>query len=127
MSEPTRDGERHFRGVPRPGRRIAVRYRAMGKSGEGPEQLAATSNIGVGGAFVVTAAPEAVGTMLVVALFLPSGRRLSVAGEVRWVAGSDDPEPGMGVRFFGLRAEEVLVLEEFFSSLTATADFDEPA
>ena len=55
-------GERrgHFRGKPRPGRRVQVRFQLAG----GAEVVAHTKNIGVGGAFIVTPQPPALGTHL---------------------------------------------------------------
>ena len=37
----------------------------------------------------------------------------------------EDPVPGMGVRFHGLDVGELLLLNEYFASLTATLDHDE--
>lgn len=125
MNEPKRGDDRHFRGQPRPGHRIEVRFRVVGGGEEAPLRSAATSNLGVGGAFIPSEAPEPVGTRLAITLLLPSGASLSVTGEVRWIAGEDDPQPGMGVRFSEIAAEQVVALEEYFSSLTETADIDE--
>ncbi|MSP59533.1 MAG: PilZ domain-containing protein [Myxococcales bacterium] len=126
MAHPKRDGGRHFRGVARPGRRAEVRYRSVDAHGSGPEQVAETHNIGIGGAFVVTPDPEPPGTILAVVITVPfSGRSISVRGEVRWIAdGDDDPLHGMGVRFLGLQPDEVLALNDYFASLTETLDHD---
>jgi uncharacterized protein (TIGR02266 family) len=128
MAHARRGGDRQFRGLPRPGRRMEVRYRAIGDRGPGPEAAAVTSNIGVGGAFIRTSDPEPPGTKLRVAIRLPAGRTVEVQGEVRWITGGDQgagAERGMGVRFSGLAAPEVLVLNEYFASLPETADFDD--
>ncbi len=121
-------GERrgHFRGKPRPGRRVQVRYQAVGAE----EQRAHTKNIGVGGAFVLTSRPPKVGTHLRLVVEMPTGPPIEVRAEVRWIvpavspgAGeSQAPEAGMGVRFAGLDVEQLLALNEYFASLTATVD-----
>jgi uncharacterized protein (TIGR02266 family) len=126
MQEPKRDGERHFRGQPRRSGRLEVRYRVVGASGDGLERTSMTANIGFGGAFVITDAPEPTGTKLALALAMPSGRALEVRGEVRWIAdGEGEGERGMGIRFAGLGRDEVVALNEYFSSLSDAADFDE--
>jgi uncharacterized protein (TIGR02266 family) len=125
-------GERrgHFRGKPRPGRRVQVRYQATGHQGAGSEeQRAHTKNIGVGGAFILTARPLKVGTHLRLVVDMPVGTPIEVRAEVRWVVapalpGAEGPtqDPGMGVRFAGLDVEQLLALNEYFASLTATID-----
>jgi hypothetical protein len=111
---------RHFRGKPRPGRRIELRYQVIEAHGAGPEQTAHTSNIGIGGAFIVTPDPAPPGSRLSVMLGVPpNGRVVTVKGEVRWISdGDDDPVHGMGVKFSGLEVEEVLALNEYFASLS---------
>src|SRR5579871_2554981 len=120
-------GTRHFRGRPRPGRRVAVSYRVVEKHETGPELTAFTRNIGIGGAFVVTADPAPPGTELTLALGVPpDGRKVTVKAEVRWIAdGDDDPVHGMGVKFSGLGVEEVTALNDYFASLTETAEHDD--
>ncbi len=121
MAEAGDKGERrgHFRGKPRPGRRVQVRYQVSG----GEEVSAHTKNIGVGGAFIVVADPPKVGTHLRLWIEMPNtGSALEVRAEVRWIASS--PEPGMGVRFAGLDVDQLLALNEYFASLTATVDHD---
>ena len=115
--------ERGFRGKPRPGRRVAVEYSV----GDGPARPAYTCNIGVGGAFIATESPEPPGTLLALLLRLPSSEEpVRLRAEVRWnappVAGS---VAGMGVRFFGLDVEQLLVLNEYFASLAGSEE--EPA
>jgi uncharacterized protein (TIGR02266 family) len=119
---------RHYRGKPRPGRRVEVRYRVVDAHEEGPEQHAFTRNIGIGGAFIVTADPAPSGSKLRVQVGVPpSGRTVTVKAEVRWIAdGDDDPEHGMGVKFSGLAVEDVVALNEYFASLTETVDYEEP-
>ena len=118
--------QRHFRGQPRPGRRVEVRYRSVDPHADSPTFEAWTRNIGVGGAFIVTNDPPPVGTPLEVTLRLPGGRALVVRGEVRWCAdGDDDPLVDMGVKFDRLSVEDTLALNEYFVTLAETVDHDE--
>src|SRR6185295_18238185 len=96
-------GERrgHFRGKPRPGRRVQVRFQPA----SGAEVSAHTKNIGVGGAFVVTPQPPRVGSQLRLVIEMPNATELEVRGEVRWLS-TDAAEPGMGVRFAGLEVDQ---------------------
>jgi uncharacterized protein (TIGR02266 family) len=106
----------HFRGKPRPGRRVEVEY----QTDTGPLLRAFTRNIGVGGAFIVTDRPEKPGTGIKISLRVPtSDQTIRVRAEVRWQsAGAGDEPAGMGVKFFGLEVEELLQLNEYFASLT---------
>ncbi len=107
-----RERRSHFRGKPRPGRRVEVSFTGA----DGTAQRAFTRNIGVGGAFVVTESPARPGTPLMLAIHVPTATEpIEVRGEVRW--SGDDP-PGMGVKFGGLGVEELLQLNEYFASLT---------
>ena len=125
MIQARREGQRHFRGKPRPGRRVELKYQVVDKHETGPELTAHTRNIGIGGAFIVTPDPAPPGSILSVALGLPADRRVVVKGEVRWIAdGDEDPVHGMGVKFSGLGVEDVVALNEYFGTLTETAEFD---
>jgi hypothetical protein len=125
MAESSRAAKGHFRGKPRPGRRVEVSY---AKEGTTPT-LGFTKNIGVGGAFILTSQPSAPGTRLNVVLKVPSGPAIEVDAEVRWIIdgkrGEPEAEQGMGVKFSGLRVEQLMALNEYFASLTATVDIDE--
>ena len=115
-----RERRSHYRGKPRPGRRVEVLVTVPG----GGSVRAYTRNIGVGGAFVVTTTPERPGTSLTLTLNVPNlPQALVVKGEVCWTTPGDayDP-PGMGVKFFGLEVEELLALNEYFASLTGRED-----
>jgi uncharacterized protein (TIGR02266 family) len=115
-----RERRAHYRGKPRPGRRVEVTVTVAG----GGSFRAYTRNIGVGGAFIVTTTPERAGTALTLSLTVPSlPQTLVVKAEVRWNTPGDayDP-PGMGVKFFGLEVEELLALNEYFASLTGRED-----
>ena len=121
----------YFRGKPRPGRRVEVRYRVLDGTDQPPEHLAFTKNIGVGGAFILTPEPPAPGAELQIALTVPNARNpIEVTAEVRWIVDGKHDEPerehGMGVRFFGLDVDQLLALNEYFASLTSTVDVDEP-
>ncbi len=114
---------RHFRGKPRAGRRVDVRYRRRDDA-DGALVDAVTRNIGVGGAYILTDEPELVGTLLHVELRVPTDEMpIVLAAEVRWIAAAadDDDRAGMGVRFLEVDADAVLRLSEFFASLTGEA------
>jgi hypothetical protein len=112
-----RERRTHFRGKPRPGRRVEVEYRV---GGDGAPRKAHTRNIGVGGAFIVTEAPEPPGTALDVSLLvgaLSGTGRIDVRAEVRWAV-QDGDLTGMGVKFLALEVDALLALNEYFASLT---------
>jgi hypothetical protein len=117
-----RERRNHFRGKPRPGRRVEVEYQI----GDAAPRRAFTRNVGIGGAFIVTPEPESPGTMLRLSLRVPTATDpVSVRAEVRWTSNGDGtPESlsGMGVKFLGLEVEELLQLNEYFASLTGTDD-----
>lgn len=118
----SRERRNHFRGKPRPGRRVEVEYRA---GDGGAPHRAYTRNIGVGGAFIVTTSPESPGTVLEVGLLVGTGAgRIDVRAEVRWVV-ADGEIAGMGVKFMPLEAEALLALNEYFASLTGAQIDDE--
>ena len=116
-----REKRRHFRGKSRPGRRLEVHYRVVGAAA--PGVTAMTSNIGVGGAFIATATPAAIGTPLTIDVHTPHlNEPHSVRAEVRWVSGADDHlGVGMGVKFVDVDVEVMIQLAEYFATLTATA------
>jgi len=123
-----RERRNHFRGKPRPGRRVAVSYRVVERTGEeSGRHKAFTRNIGVGGAFIVTEDPPPPGSTLLLEVHVPtSGKRIELRGEVRWIAdGEMDAVHGMGVKFHGLDVPHLLELNEYFTSLTSTMDHDE--
>ena len=113
-----RERRNHFRGKPRPGRRVEVEDRVA----DGSPTKAHTRNIGVGGAFIVTDTPLPPGTTLILSLHVPhTPQVLEVKAEVRWNARTGEPSgPGMGVKFYGLEVDELLRLNEYFASLTGT-------
>jgi len=133
MAESKRERRGYFRGKPRPGRRVEVRYRVKDSPTIGDptaEHLAFTKNIGVGGAFILTPDPPAPGAELTITLVVPQARHpVEVVGEVRWIVDGKHDEPerehGMGVKFHGLDVDQLLALNEYFASLTATVDHDE--
>ncbi|MEM9490059.1 MAG: PilZ domain-containing protein [Myxococcota bacterium] len=123
----------HFRGKPRPGRRVRVHYRPLAESGgngEGdgstaPAIESVTHNLGVGGAFIASAAPLPVGSELWLALHLPTAERaIAVRARVRWqlspaAPDSDSGDPrGMGVEFLAPDTDALLALGQYFASLT---------
>lgn len=109
-----RERRTHFRGKPRPGRRIEVEYQI----GEAAAVTAFTRDIGVGGAFIVTSSPSPPGTPLTLKLHVPNtAETIEVHAEVRWTSAAAEA-PGMGVRFHPLEVEQLLQLNEYFASLT---------
>lgn len=130
MAESKRERRDHFRGKPRPGRRVEVRYRVVERGEAGPELRAFTKNIGVGGAFIMTEDPAPPGAALQIDLTVPQAvKTIEVQAEVRWIIDGKHDEPkaehGMGVKFNGLDVEQLLALNEYFASLTSTVDIDE--
>jgi uncharacterized protein (TIGR02266 family) len=107
----------HFRGKPRPGRRLPIRYRIDG----GGWIDAETRNIGVGGAFITTEEPARPGASLELQLEVPTCEApLVLRGQVRWAqaghaAGED---AGMGVQFRDVDIDVLLELNDYFASLT---------
>jgi uncharacterized protein (TIGR02266 family) len=130
MADSKRERRGYFRGKPRPGRRVEVRYKIQEVGDPNAEHLAFTKNIGVGGAFILTPDPPPPGSELTIALVVPAARHpIEVSGEVRWIVDGKHDEPerehGMGVKFNGLDVDQLLALNEYFASLTATVDHDE--
>ena len=117
----------HFRRQPRTGRRVSVEYALIERGEARPLVRAYTTNIGVGGAFIASADPAPPGTQLILQIAVPPTRRIvELQGEVRWIADGDlDAVHGMGVRFRGLDEEKLLVLNEYFATLSATIDHDD--
>jgi PilZ domain len=120
MPEPPHERRRHFRGKPRPGRVMAVRFRTDGgawRSGE-------TRNIGVGGAFIADADGVAVGAAIEIELTLPScDAALALRGVVRRAGtadGSGDGERGIGVEFMDVEVDVLLELNDYFATLTGS-------
>ena len=108
----------HFRGKPRPGRRVQVVYRA----GERQAQNACTSNIGIGGAFIESEETLPVGTPIALWVTLPtSPEPIELKGEIRWAgpaARDAAGRQGIGVKFHGVEIEALLELHRYFASLT---------
>jgi uncharacterized protein (TIGR02266 family) len=113
----------HFRGKARAGRRVELSYAPLAANGEPASEpvAAVTTNIGVGGAFILTSQPYRIGTRLHVELRVPtSDIPISVDADVRWTIDvtQDEHGAGMGVKFHGLDVEALLRLSEYFASLT---------
>ena len=73
---------------------------------------------------------EPPGTPLALWIEVPNAPRpVEIEAEVRWVVSGDKGEGendvGMGVKFSGLEVEQLLALNDYFASLTATVDHDE--
>lgn len=115
-----RERRNHFRGKPRPGRRVDVQFRV----GDEAPISAFTRNIGVGGAFIVTPSPADPGTVVAISVHVPNQPQpLEVKAEVRWTARPGRDElTGMGVKFHPLDVEKLLQLSEYFASLAGHED-----
>jgi uncharacterized protein (TIGR02266 family) len=117
MSEARHERRSHYRGKPRPGRRLQIRYRID----KGSWIPAETRNIGVGGAFIATDAPARPGASVELELEVPTcDKPLLLRGHVRWAqdghaAGEDG---GMGVQFHDVDIDVLLELNDYFASLT---------
>jgi uncharacterized protein (TIGR02266 family) len=90
-------------------RRILVEFTYQGVSQSGH-----TRDLSLGGAFIETDLKLAFGARLLLRFRLPHLEApLEVAAQVRW-CDSGDEHAGVGVRFDGLRAQEVWALGKFF-------------
>jgi len=71
---------------------------------------ASIANISAMGIFVKTTEPAAIGTKLVLSFEPPGSQPFKLEGEVAWINSvrpdGDNPNPGMGVRFINLHADE---------------------
>ena len=113
-----RERRSHFRGASRPGKAVELTYRA-GANGE--PISTSTRNIGVGGAFIATEDPLAIDTPVTVQIHVPTADSpIEVQAEVRWVEDGSDPgsPAGMGVEFHALDVDQMVVLSDYFASLT---------
>ncbi len=122
-------GERrsHFRGRSRPGRRVDLQYHRVDgdKTADGTmHATVVTANIGVGGAYLLTKAPEPVGTQLAISLAVPDlPKPLLLEAEVRWSIDEANanapgvPGAGMGIKFAPLEVDSLVALQNYFSSL----------
>ncbi len=100
---------------------MAVKFRPEGAPPSDAIE-AHTHDIGVGGAYIATDRPAAVGSRLDLEIEVPGpASPIALAAEVRWVANADrliaGREPGMGVKFAALDVEALLSLSDFFASL----------
>ena len=117
MAHEHHERRRHFRGKPRRGRVLPVRYRVTGgdwRSGE-------TRNIGVGGAFIAGGEGISVGDEVEIELTLPElDRSLPLRGIVRRAdgGGGDGDKGGLGIEFAGVEVDVLLELNDYFVSLT---------
>ena len=118
MTEARHERRQHFRGKPRPGRRLSIRYRVEG----GSWIRAETRNIGVGGAFVASNEPAQQGAPVEIELEVPTcDKPLILRGQVRWSQTDGHGEDaGMGVQFQDLEIDVLLELNDYFASLTGT-------
>jgi hypothetical protein len=109
---------------------VEVRYRVVENEQVGQEHLAFTKNVGVGGAFILTPDPPHSGVSLQLSLMVPRAQPIEVEAEVRWIVDGKHDEPvnehGMGVKFHGLDVDQLLMLNDYFASLTSTLDLDDP-
>jgi hypothetical protein len=111
MDGPQHERRRHFRGKARPGRVLAIRFRAG--DADASWVTAETRNIGVGGAFIVTNATHPIGASLAVEVMPPTSAKFALPAIVRWVA-----QDGMGVQFVNADVDVLLELNDYFATLT---------
>lgn len=73
-------------------------------------------NLSRGGLFVHTADPVEPGRRLLVEVDLPGGDTIEAVGKVAWsrrILGTAESEDGIGVKFIGATAEQMLALESY--------------
>lgn len=105
----------HFRRIdPRYDRQLSVEVGCAGEA-----QSGRSLNVSLGGMFIETDRPLAIGAEVTLRFMVPMQPEwIEVGGDVRWVRarleGSDGV--GLGVRFQGLRARDVWALNRFFLS-----------
>jgi Tfp pilus assembly protein PilZ len=110
----------HFRGRERDGRRVRLRFRALGGH---PEWVSTQArDLGLGGAFVATYRSLPVGTDLEVEVHLPDQNgTVALRAEVRWLAEPGRLPPGcdagMGLAFAPLEVDALLALSEYLAGL----------
>jgi Tfp pilus assembly protein PilZ len=115
MTEARHERRQHFRGKPRPGRRLSIRYRIDG----GAWIAAETRNIGVGGAFIATSDLSRNGAVVEIELEVPTcDKPLILKGHVRWTQAGGTEDAGMGVQFQDVDIDVLLELNDYFASLT---------
>jgi hypothetical protein len=89
-----------------------VRFRAVRQT---EWVTAGGRDVGAGGAFITTDAPEPPETEIVLELVLPtSDQMFTLSAVVRWTS----PD-GMGVQFIGEPTDLLLELTDYFATLTA--------
>jgi uncharacterized protein (TIGR02266 family) len=83
---------------------------------EGKKLASQTQNISLGGLYLVAPGPLPIGSTVQLRFALPTQPEpVEVAGDVRWVVKKGPGEqPGIGIRFQGLRARDVWALNRFF-------------
>jgi len=110
----------HFRGRERDGRRVRLRFRALGGD---PEWVSTQArDLGLGGAFAATYRSLPVGTELEVEVDLPSpSGTVALRAEVRWLAEPGRLPPGcdagMGLAFGELDVDALLGLSDYLAGL----------
>jgi hypothetical protein len=113
MDDQRHERRQYFRGRARPGRVLMVRF----KTTLHPAWISAeTRDIGVGGAFIVSADVQPIGTPMTLELCLPTSDQVfTLPAIVKWAKDTE----GMGVQFVGVDVDILLELNDYFSSLTA--------
>ena len=105
----------HFRSKGRPGRVLAVKFRAQDHTGW---IAAETRDIGTGGAFIASPLVQPVGTTLTLELTLPTtDQTFALPAVVRWSSPGAGTGGGMGVQFVGVDVDVLLELNDYFSTL----------
>ena len=113
MERPVHERRHHFRSRGRPGRILAVKFRAEDHAGWVD---AKTRDIGTGGAFIASPLVQPIGTTLTLELTLPTtDQTFALPAIVRWAAAGVDG--GMGVQFVGVDVDVLLELNDYFATL----------
>ena len=78
-----------------------------------------SEDISAGGVFIATFEILPIGSILQVNFTMPDGYLISTSGIVRWVREynelAEDAEPGMGIQFDGLLADDKTIIESYLS------------
>ena len=114
MERAQHERRQHFRSKGRPGRVLAVKFRADEHTGW---VTAETRDIGTGGAFIASPLVQPIGTTLTLELTLPTtDQTFALPAVVRWSAAGAGG--GMGVQFVGIDVDVLLELNDYFATLT---------
>jgi uncharacterized protein (TIGR02266 family) len=81
--------------------------------GEPGELYFASQNVSVGGAFLISDFLLEMGSELRVRFQLPGEPVMQATARVAWVSDGDDTEPGMGIAFTEISAENTAAIQRY--------------